>query len=181
MNAPSAAQDQNTLNTLKDVEGDIISMLCGHDGPEPYADKLLHCSGDEAQMAAPETHDGEAESVNDYGLLAGGAEVGGGQIKVYMGYESQCVQACALPLCLYLCPGSRSLLLAPLVYLSAYHAIYAFLGCTGILSTPTCCCGGGPFWSRRCGCAGYRCALVLSAQGVCGSDSSSCRGRSGSI
>jgi len=101
-------EDENKLSYFKDVQLDIFSMLCGHTGPEPGANKQIICISDERQLGGIQVHQGDV--FGNYSLLDGGAQRGGGTMKETHAYESQCLQAfyprqhvCAVHVATFLC------------------------------------------------------------------------------
>jgi len=84
-------EDQNTLYYFKDVCMDMISLVCGHSGPEPAADKLYAFVMDERQIGGINVH--EADETTPYGNAPGGVDVGGGESKEYNAFEAQVLQA----------------------------------------------------------------------------------------
>ena len=84
-------EDENKLSYFKDVQLDIFSLLCGHTGAEPGANKQLIFISDERQLGGIQVHHGDI--FGNYGLLDGGAVRGGGTMKETHAFESQCLQA----------------------------------------------------------------------------------------
>ena len=84
-------EDENTPVYFKDVMSRVFSKVCGHVGPEPFANKLMVLVMDERQLSGIAVHDGTSNNTTG-ALRGGGVAVGGGDPIETLSFESQVVQ-----------------------------------------------------------------------------------------